>query len=444
MIEIGAIRVENSQIVREMKTLLYPGMPIPEMITRLTGIKDDDVAGAPRFGDVAAELGDLIEGAVVVAHNARFDYAFLRQEFARIDVPFQARLLCTLRLSRALFPEHRRHSLQELINRFGIPAAARHRAYDDARAMWQFYAHCLREFDLDTIQGAVNRQWREASIPHQLDPKLVADLPESPGVYIFHDKDGPMYVGKAVNIRKRVLSHFASDHSDPKERKMATEIANITFIETAGELGALLLESDTIKNLRPRQNRKLQRAKRMIVASKELDENGYATLKLRDAAEIDPEETATVMGLFTTIKKAKISLQATSKNFYLCPKLLGLEKTNKACFLYQLHKCRGACAGVETAEDYNYRFDLAFEKQRIEEWPFEGPVIITERRRDKLARYLVDKWCLIGVDDVSSQGDHDTREIPYKFDRDIHAILRSFINNPRNARKIKPYSPAPV
>jgi DNA polymerase-3 subunit epsilon len=138
VIEIGALRVEHGEVVREFQTFLNPGLPIPEFITKLTGISDEDVAHAPLFEDVKDELVELLEGSVFVAHNVAFDYGFIKQEFRRVGYGFSMDRLCSVRLSRELFPEHRHHNLDEIIKRFNIFCDSRHRGLGDAKVVWEF------------------------------------------------------------------------------------------------------------------------------------------------------------------------------------------------------------------------------------------------------------------------------------------------------------------
>lgn len=138
IIEIGLLRVEHGEVVATYKTLINPGQDIPEFITGMTGIRDVDLIGAPAFEDVADTLLEFFEGATFVAHNAAFDYAFLKAEFKRLGYGFNLPRLCTVRLSRAVYPEHKRHNLSVLIERHGFACASRHRAYDDAEVLWQF------------------------------------------------------------------------------------------------------------------------------------------------------------------------------------------------------------------------------------------------------------------------------------------------------------------
>lgn len=154
VIEVAAIRVEHGKIVEEFNQLINPAKPLPYFITQLTGISSDDVFEAPAFEDIADNLYRIMDGAIFVAHNVRFDYSFLQQEFQRVDMNFNPQQLCTMRLSRALYPQHSTHKLANLIERHGFTYAARHRAYDDAHVLWQFLQHVGSAFSPDALDAA--------------------------------------------------------------------------------------------------------------------------------------------------------------------------------------------------------------------------------------------------------------------------------------------------
>ncbi len=157
VLEIGVIRVENNRVVDELKTLIDPQSTIPPWITKLTGIVGRDVVGAPKFKDIVPQLTRLLDGAIFVAHNAPFDYGFISAEHSRLERPFNPPQLCTVRLSRALYPELPRHKLQNIIDHFGLRAAHRHRAYDDALVLWQLWQIMQRDFDLDALELIARR-----------------------------------------------------------------------------------------------------------------------------------------------------------------------------------------------------------------------------------------------------------------------------------------------
>ena len=143
ILEVGALRVEDGKVVKKFKQLIDPTEYVPSFITGLTGITNDDIYGKPIFAQIADELAEMLHGAIFVAHNVGFDYAFIQKEFKLIGSQFTADRLCTVRLSRKLFPLQRSHRLDELIRIHGYKVANRHRAYDDAEVLYKFYKDML-------------------------------------------------------------------------------------------------------------------------------------------------------------------------------------------------------------------------------------------------------------------------------------------------------------
>ena len=443
VLEVAVVRVEHSRVVSTYKTLIHPDERIPSFITSLTGITDDDVVSSPRFAQVADELSEILDGAVFVAHNVRFDYAFLKMEFERLGATFRPQLLCTVRLSRKLFPQYKTHKLAALIERHGLTAPARHRAYDDAHCLWQFWRLCLGEFDLDTVETAVKAQLVTQALPSHLDAAQVASLPDGPGVYVFEDEAGtPLYVGKSVGVRRRVMSHFAADYGHGAELKLAQAVRKLRAIATHGELSALILESDMIKELQPQYNRRLRQKELITLALRTNTPEGYATVQLADAREIEPDYAQHLLAVYSTQGRAKLSLQALLVKYRRCPKLMGLEKTQRACFLAQLGKCDRACEGMESVEAYNERFAYAFEQQKVATWPYAGPVLIREQVAglEGSMGFVVDGWCLMGRLRELEDGSVEAASEARRFDLDRYKIIRQFLKNPRNQRAVTPLS----
>jgi DNA polymerase-3 subunit epsilon len=261
--EIGIRFWRAGEVVGEWQTLLNPETRISGFIERLTGISNELVADAPLFSEIADELEQQLKGVIFVAHNARFDYGFIKSEFRKLDRAFSARVLCTVRLSRALYPEHSRHNMDALINRHNLPQVDRHRAMGDVSAMLAFFEHTLAEHGTDIVNQAIQRLLQRQSTPSNVPPEIFAELPQGPGVYRFYgDNDVLLYVGKSTNIAQRVASHFAGDHQSPRGLRMSESLRRVEFTETAGELGALLLELKQIKSLNPLYNRRSRAAKK--------------------------------------------------------------------------------------------------------------------------------------------------------------------------------------
>lgn len=429
VIEVAAIRVENGKVTQTFRSLIDPESELPYFITKLTGITNDDVKKAPTFDQIAEDLKAVLSDAIFVAHNVRFDYSFLKQEFSRLGMHFLPKQLCTVKLSRALYPHVKGHKLSDVIQRHNFSFNQRHRAYDDAAVLWQFMQYIEKNFTPEQIELAIGRQLSQPAIPKSLQPDMVRNLPETPGVYIFEDADGrPLYVGKSINIKKRVMSHFGRDHAESKEFKIAQSIENITIHETGGELAALLLESKLVKQLQPLYNRQLRRTAKLTLARQSLDENGYIVVTLEDALHIDASTAAQVLGVYPRRNKAKASLVDLTKIHELCPKLMSLEKSNSSCFLWQLHKCRGACGGHESSTDYNARLLGAFKRQRIKDWPYQGPILLEETVPGSTVRALVvDQWCVLGEVTQEEYCEPILEPQTRHFDLDTYKILQSFL-----------------
>ncbi len=424
VIEVAAIKVAGGEIIDTFTSMVNPGSEIPYWITRLTGITNDDLVDAPYFEDIAAQLYDFMKDSIFVAHNVLFDYSFLKREFAAVGYNFKPKLFCTVKMSRALWSEHRGHSLEKIIARHNISFTARHRAYDDAKAMYDFVKLTIAEKGREAFLANIALQLKTKSLPPHVDEAVILNLPEGPGVYIFEDDAGaPLYVGKSVNIRSRVRSHFTNATTIAKELKMTLASHNVSFITTETEVEALLLESAKVKELQPIFNRLLRRSTKQSVFLREFNEDGYETTRIENTDLSQHQNLESVYGVYTTKAKAKARLEAAAKTFQLCPKLLGLEKASGACFRYQLGLCKGACIGKEPAELYNRRVELALERSKIESWPFKGEVAV---RISETRSIIVDQWVVKSVVEHAFDEPMIT-PVEGGFDVDTYKIIRAYV-----------------
>ena len=435
--EIGIVRVDadangGPPRVHEWSTLVDPEVPIPAAIQALTGITDRMVAQAPSFGTIATEVTERLADAVFIAHNARFDYGFLKHAFARFGRPFNARPLCTVRLSRRLFPDAQGHGLDALVARHDLDIAQRHRALGDARALWAFVQMLYRQFPADVIEAAVKRLLRMPSFPPQLPPDMLEHLPEAPGVYFFFgDNPLPLYVGKSVNLRERIGAHFSSDWRSETDLRLSQEIRRIEFEVTAGEFGALLREAALVKKLLPAHNRALRRKEEAGVLA--LAEGVPAYLA---AADIDPAELATTYGPFASKRGAREALRALAAEHALCWRRLGLDaRTDGPCFQRQIKRCAGACTGEESIAAHDERLRQALERWSIPRWPAAGLACLREcaagNAQDggaddetRVDVHLFRDWCWVGT----ASSEHDLMDLLHHppvpaFDVDIARML---------------------
>jgi DNA polymerase-3 subunit epsilon len=265
----------------------------------------------------------------------------------------------------------------------------------------------------------------------------MAGLPDAPGVYLFYGSlEELLYVGKSKAIRTRVRSHFGA----PEERWLMRKVRRVEIRRTAGELGALLLESRLIKELRPMYNVAARMRRRIIVARRALNPDGYAIVHLQAVDYLDVRAEDPILGVFKHKTQAREYLAMIAKAHRLCPKLLRLEQARSYCFSYHLGQCNGACMGEEDPVHYNARLDKAFEARRIKAWPFEGGVIIEEQvEKEKLRElFLIDNWCLVASYRSSEQQLVDDSLQQHRFDYDSYKILYSYLADPQNQSSITP------
>ena len=428
--EIGIVEVDADGTVREWQQLVNPGTRIPPFIEQLTGISNDMVADAPPFAAVAEETLRRLQGRLFIAHNARFDYGFLKNEFKRLGVAFRAPVLCTVKLSRTLYPQFHRHNLDSLIERHALQADARHRALADAQLIHQFWQKIHVDRSSDEIEAALNKLNARPSLPPHLDDALIDELPDTPGVYLFYGEpsehgDLPLYVGKAKDIRQRVLSHFAADHSSAREMALAQQVRRIDWIETAGEIGALLKEARLVKELQPTHNRQLRKNDDLCTWTLVDEGEGWLRPQLTSAQDLDFGLSTSCYGLFKNPREANEVLRALAAEHNLCDVLLGLQKAppGKPCFGLQIRRCKGACIGKEPLARHTLRLVGALVRLKLVSWPLTGPVLIREGEE----AHLIDGWRYLGTitreDEASALLDAERPP----FDRDIYKLLAKYV-----------------
>jgi DNA polymerase-3 subunit epsilon len=469
IIEIGLLVIEKGEVIEKWQTFIDPKVPLPAFIKNLTGISPAMINDAPEFCDIAEELLSKLNGRTLVAHNARFDYSFLKNEFERAGISYNAKPLCSVKFSRNLYPQFKRHGLSQIIERFHLSIENRHRAIDDAEMIYQFFQKSSGLLADEEIAATCKVLLKRPALPLLLDPKEVEKLPPSAGVYYFYDeKGGLLYVGKSVHIRNRVMSHFSSDHKNPKDLQMSNKIAHVDFERTPSDFGAQIFESNQIKALAPLYNRRLRKVKKLFQYRSSKDNNGYLKLSIEpiETADTDVEEP---FGLFRSPRQATKQMEKLADQFFLCHKLLGLEgdrNSRQACFRSQLKKCLGACHGAESATSYNERMGAALKNYQIKLWPYAGPILLEERdpqQQDQVAFHIVDRWRYIAklsiIEDIDDLGyqllDADSRpssaadeliappvNTDNHFDLDIYFILVRFLVNQKkmdmNCLKIWP------
>lgn len=427
--EIAVVLHNGEEIIEEYSTLINPEVYIPYQITQLTGISNDMVKDAPKFYEVAKKIIELTEDAVFVAHNVSFDYNFVRAAYRDLGYAYNRKTLCTVRMSRVVFPGFASYSLGKLCQSLDIRIENRHRALGDAKATAILFDRIIKSNSniVNDIKDA------GISIPKNLPPQLKEDaLNQIPfgitGVYYFHNSDGNViYVGKSNDIKKRILQHFAAQKTK-KAARMLNDIAHISIENTGSELIALLLESDEIKKIKPIYNTSQKRTSAVPFYSiyKKYDAAGYLNLYAGKHQE-GLDSLATV----DSGMEAKRIFENAVEKFELCLSKCDLHNFSGACFNYQIKKCRGACVSHEDPREYNLRVEQAIKKFSFENKSF----FLVGKGREEGEKSVVcienGKYMGFGYFDANfgfpSIPDLRSTIKSYSHNRDIQMILSKFI-----------------
>ncbi len=427
--EIAIALHDGEKVIDTFSSLVNPERSIPYNITQLTGISNETVRDAPKFYEIAKKVVEMTEGTVFVAHNVRFDYNFIREEFARLGYSFVRKQLCTVKMSRQAIPGLRSYSLGNLIAHLNIDVENRHRALDDVLATVKVFEKIISvEKGTDQLESRINLGIKETNLPNGISLEKLNSLPETCGGYYYYDKHGEViYVGKSINIRLRAMQHF-SDHTE-KTTKMLNGIYDITYEETGSELIALLLENHEIKRMKPRLN-KAQKAKNFAYAVFYYkNEAGYICFK----AAKNLSTTRSKLKLATEFQKlpdAKGRLRFYAQKLQLCNSFCDLETSEGACFAHQIGQCLGACVQLESPESYNERAQIAIDAMEI---LFEKDFFMIEKGRNlqESAVVLVENNKFKGFGYIDN-AEGSTLE-------DLYECILKYPNNPDALRIIRQY-----
>lgn len=434
--EIAIYQHDGERITGEFVSLVNPERNIPLFITNLTGISNEMVDGAPKFYEIARDIVEYTEGRIFVAHNARFDYSFIKQEFKALGYSFKRNILDTVTLSRKLIPGHRSYSLGNICADLKISIEGRHRAAGDALATVKLLEKLIAA-DIE-INGQTSALFRNTKIS-KLNPKLdlckIDAIPEEAGVYYFYNEEGTLiYIGKSNNLQQRIRTHL-SNNSSSHTMEMRDQIADISWETTGSELIALLMESSEIKKNKPVYNRAQRSSGFNWGLFTFIDENGYINFNFGPITRDNSHISA-----FATKGKAKAKISSLVEKYGLCQKLSGLYDTEGECFHYQVGICKGACCGNESANSYNERAKKALEEFFFKRQNF---FIIDKGRSDEercAVKVVNGKYEGYGYFNINEMGFglsvvHDCIQ-PLMDNRDIQVILKQYLKKNKVERII--------
>ncbi len=320
--EIAIVLHDGETVEGRFSTLVNPLVPIPRYVASLTGISNEMVASAPLFEEVAGNIHRLLQGRIFVAHNVNFDYSFIKYHLRKAGYEWHARKLCTLRMSRKAFPDLPKYGLGHICRSLDIQIQNRHRATGDAEATSVLFEMILSRGGEKMIREFLKKEAREQILPPNLAKESVKELPYTPGVYYFHNAKGKViYVGKAKNLKKRVVSHFTGLDTSKKRQAFLREIHAISYKECPTELTASILESVEIKRLWPAYNLSQKQQEQLYGLYLFEDVRGYQRLAIdKKRKQLTPVVS------FRLLADAHRLLRKLVKEFNLHPVLCFLEK----------------------------------------------------------------------------------------------------------------------
>jgi DNA polymerase-3 subunit epsilon len=349
---------DGETVVEQWESLINPQQYIPSHIEALTGISNEMVSDAPTFEMVAPKIFSLLEDKVFIAHNVNFDYSFVRHHLALSGYTLNSKKLCTVRLSRKLYPGFPSYSLGKLCTSLNIVLNNRHRAGGDAAATAILFGMLLGVDAEGIIQKSLSPASKEQVLPPYLSKSYIDRIPQNPGVYYFKDEKGKViYIGKAKNLKKRVNSHFTGNSSSKQRQDFLKKIHNIDYEICGTELMAFILEAAEIKRLWPENNKALKRYEQKYSLFRFEDQNGYLRLGIDKYKKQGP-----AIYSFNSILDGHNLLKKLVSKHVLCEKLCFIQTNRSICTGHAEGKCLGACAGIESAEAYNARVNVAIEE----------------------------------------------------------------------------------
>jgi DNA polymerase-3 subunit epsilon len=353
--EISILIHDGQKVVDEYETLVNPDQHIPDYIQSLTGISNEMVDEAPYFAAVAPKIYQLLHDKIFVAHNVNFDFSFVRHQLAISGFQLQSKKLCTVRMSRKIFPGHPSYSLGKLCSALHIDLKNRHRAGGDAAATAILLSKLLEKDTEGIIHQSLFKASKEQALPPNLSKSQIDTLPSCPGVYYFKDQKGKIiYIGKAINIKKRVCSHFSGNSITRQRQEFLKNIHQVDFGTCGTELMALILEAAEIQKHWPENNRALKRFEQKYALYTFEDQKGYIRIG------IDKYKKNThALYTFNNLLAAHNLLRGLITTHQLCEKLCFIQKNRSSCTAHAEGNCNGACLGIEDAAVYNERVDLA-------------------------------------------------------------------------------------
>jgi DNA polymerase-3 subunit epsilon len=425
IVEINLATIKNGAIHKKWHSLINPEKK------KLPAARKKALAAAPTFPEIAATLHKLLKNKILVAHNAFFIYEFLKHEMLRSHSALDVKILCSISLSRFLFPESKQHHLEAINERLQL----NYKGISRLDMLINFFSQLEKMITPADLQQTIRR------LTQSFNSALVVEhkdgIPAAPGIYRFYDeKNCLIYIGKSNSLSETIASHFQLNNNAHKEIQIAKQIKKIDWIKTSGELGTTLLAATHINRHKPLFNRLIEKMKTVFTIR--LQNNGdYLALQIVKLSEITAAEFSTTFGTFNQKADAEKLLNFFINQSDLCHHINNFTKTKGACFRVKVKKCKGACNQLEAAKNYNDRIKKILKTFPKNHWPFPHKIAIREtcEKTNDTHFHIIDNWTY--VDTVKSLDKlNDATFETGKMDENIYKVLKNFFHKAENQQFI--------
>ncbi|MDR3477814.1 MAG: exonuclease domain-containing protein [Gammaproteobacteria bacterium] len=425
IIAIELHHVKNGKIVSHLSTLINPEMTLSTQLEKQTGVTNEMLQTAPAFSQMAKKLHTFLKGKILIAHDARFAYAFIKNAFKAENMVLDEKIICTLRLTRLLFPDLNNHRSIDLKKHLALDLTL-----TDGSFLVALFSQIVKVISPKDLMHAIDLLKKYPSMPGALALQHTKHIPNTPGVYRFYGKnDELLYVGKSLTLRESIFAHFIHDRSAKKSLKLSQQVKKIDWIKTVGECGALLLEAQLIKTKTPLFNQLQGRNATLYTIQAVTSQHHYMMLEVVSLSEVETANIQHVYGIFKLRQQAAAKLKAFINENNLCYSINQFGKALKPCFRHQIQKCIGACAHTETSDSYNARILPHLKNLGPNPWPFENRIAIKEsclKNKEKAEFHIIDKWHYLGtvkqLDEANENAFDESR-----IDIDTFNIVRHFV-----------------
>jgi DNA polymerase-3 subunit epsilon len=420
IIEINLTVIKNGAIHKQWHSLINPERHKTPAIDK---VRKNALRTAPRFQDIAVQLQKLLKNKTLVAHNAFFVYEFLKYEMLRSHIAFNEKALCSISLSRFLFPESKQHHLEAINARLSVD----YQGINRLQMLINFFNHLEKMIAPMDLQQTIKRLTQSFHATFVVEHK--DGIPAAPGIYRFYDENNCLiYIGKSDSLSETIASHFQLNNNAHKELQIAKQIKKIDWIKTSGELGTTLLASAHITRHKPLFNRLIEKMK-TVFTIRQQNNGDYFALQIVKLSELTASEFTATFGIFHQKADAEKLLDFFINQSRLCYHINNFTKTKGECFRVKFNKCQGACDKLEPAITYNNRVKEILKTFPQNHWPFPHKIAIREtcEKTNDTHFHIIDKW--IYLDTVKSLDNLNDSKFDTKvMDENIYKVLKSFFN----------------